>query len=1327
MTDNLTNKINDLRKLSEERRNSTNLLGLPTIDPKNEPPKTLASLKTTRSFTPNRRTPQTTGMLERPPSRMEITTLEQELEERVRLVLDMSSYTKKSDAEFSDGYSFEPHRESMMVVRERMLAEFGVDSNSLHQEPWLDSFIKCECLKLMCDDVSSRFADMLAVHSVELGSVLRKLRLTYKQSFEQMHSSWKTLRTSFLDHSHDLTLSREVIKKLQSDLENKENEMNRKFDSEINRLNAEFNAEKARDQEKLHQTEFKMDQMSDTLKYLNGIFRTMQSDGATIKTADLQAKCYRLEKENFALQEQNASLETVNAALAKAELRVKQLEKENRQYSDEVRGLKNQLERREEVIKGLMEKETLRNAEIEKLQKMSKLKDDELVAVDLKDSSTSVLCIKCKKSLDDLSNIRSAVLGDTSAAGKVAKMQCEAFRILLPNLKGRQPNRQSKWLRSCMRSILISKMKEDVHLQFIKGQSTRFPAFVYSWFVRKTEGRSSGAQLAKLLAAADEDRWGLYYGVRALSRDDPESLVFWSLLDETYGEDGIQFLLYCLSVLLSIGGAGLWKQFGSAMEYGSNINVKPAEDRSVADNIWVDIFTAKEAVKLILVRALASHISDAMDAIDALKVRPSDADLDIMYELMREEKKKSEDDTGAIEGDPSAAGTAAEPASAEMIVRDAAFEASNRNSSLTSSAEPTHINLFMWLRLMLQQIHADQIQRSAAVRLMFETASVGALTPQVPTGGPAGASGAGEGGNGLGASGTHVEYPQFQSICTTLFPHVPITETAVLYANCYDVGQRRVNADTFVKVADRQGLFAHALKLPLLPLLKSPPGATAKSTASASVQNFTLTEEGGNNQESAPDKSETSVGFSLRTEQAVRSKLATMVHRKLAAVTPSINNMLQALPERWHAVIDDAMEAVKVTLADSHQKLKQQVNEQISHSYAHTPGYDRVTLDEVQSKRSYVDGLQPFIAYRRLLLLSSLIKTICDNPLLPSELFSASDLDNNALNIDHAMFRADKLLTSIEQAFLLAPAGATGKGNTFMGLMDKYHSFETVRTRLVARRLQHVFRKFLSRDMVVPRTVRLCMSPGYLGSASFATAAIEAPVSKYATRSASSVAASAALGSVKNATTGVGKGSGVFTYEKLYLRNREVYHEPWWGQALVAEVFRYKITYDAKAASLGLNPLPLAQAVTASQYYLWGTMELAETVVHDIFLCVRAYRLGVPRLRLFAAFLGDGRDLDEPVAEMLSTPHALSVYFTLLTEIHRELHREQAENLRNQHSRAARAKELGELSGLVESPEVTEQPAAAPAPSFHAGKSLFALCDRPPYHVPYIAFGGFYR
>lgn len=46
-----------------------------------------------------------------------------------------------------------------------------------------------------------------------------------------------------------------------------------------------------------------------------------------------------------------------------------------------------------------------------------------------------------------------------------------------------------------------------------------------------------------------------------------------------------------------------------------------------------------------------------------------------------------------------------------------------------TSTEATHINLFIFLRILQQQLHADKIHRAAAIRLMFETASVGALTP----------------------------------------------------------------------------------------------------------------------------------------------------------------------------------------------------------------------------------------------------------------------------------------------------------------------------------------------------------------------------------------------------------------------------------------------------------------------------------------------------------------------------------------------------------------------------------------------------------------------
>lgn len=58
-----------------------------------------------------------------------------------------------------------------------------------------------------------------------------------------------------------------------------------------------------------------MDQMSDTLKYLNGIFRTMQVDGPALKTADLQTQNARLEKENRELRAQNSEFENMKSQL----------------------------------------------------------------------------------------------------------------------------------------------------------------------------------------------------------------------------------------------------------------------------------------------------------------------------------------------------------------------------------------------------------------------------------------------------------------------------------------------------------------------------------------------------------------------------------------------------------------------------------------------------------------------------------------------------------------------------------------------------------------------------------------------------------------------------------------------------------------------------------------------------------------------------------------------------------------------------------------------------------------------------------------------------
>jgi hypothetical protein len=339
-------------------------------------------------------------------------------------------------------------------------------------------------------------------------------------------------------------------------------------------------------------------------------------------------------------------------------------------------------------------------------------------------------------------------------------------------------------------------MREDMTLFSIKGEITPFPSFTYSWFSRAVIG-ISGSQLTKLLFLADEDRWGLYYGIKMLTREnDPEALVFWALLDETFNEDGSQFIIHCISIVLSVGGSKLQNQFGAALTQGANINVKPKDEDRIPSNIWLDIKVAKEAVKIILVRALASHIAEAMDAIDALKVRPERKELEAL-------SYDDEDDLSQCVDD---------------AVREISIESKGEKSdkSISKRADtPTHINFFMWLRLMLQQMHADQIHRSAAMRLMFETASVGALTPQIQPNGEV----SGNNIKGSSGPGSHVEYPQFQSICQTLFPQLNISDIATLFACCHDNGRQKVTSEVFIRHASRKGYFSQAMKLTQLPLL----------------------------------------------------------------------------------------------------------------------------------------------------------------------------------------------------------------------------------------------------------------------------------------------------------------------------------------------------------------------------------------------------------------------------------------------------------------------------------------------------------------------------
>jgi hypothetical protein len=766
-------------------------------------------------------------------------------------------------------------------------------------------------------------------------------------------------------------------------------------------------------------------------------------------------------------------------------------------------------------------------------------------------------------------------------------------------------------------------MKEDLSLHYLKCDTMTFPAYVYAWFKRTTDG-ITGTALTKLLVLCDEDRWGLYYGVKALHKEDSECSLFWSLLDETFGQDGLRFVLYCLSVILSIGGKNLWRQFGSSITHGASINSKVDDDAKVNANIWIDIQTAKEGVQMILVKALAPHLSDALDSIDALKVKPDDL-------LPPEALLGSHDDDQ----------------------HDRALHKTAANTTVRIvSDEPTHINLFTWLRIMLQQFHADQIHRNAAVRLMFETASVGAMTstqgdPHSPT--ARGAGGAGM----VNGNVTHVEYPQFQSICNTLFPYMSITEICSLYARCHHAGKRRVTAEIFQYEADILGLFAQALKLPTLPLLKQlnlreeidalEGNPVSTSNNNSNNNNNPVPAPVGESKESSNNGSDSKPidFYTKKTLFTIRSKLATVVHRRFAGLLPGIRYMMKYVPERWKIVLQDAIDNTSNSLNDTFQKLKElnkifnpppapttTTTTTTSRNNQTAPTTESIQLEKVL----FLDGVQPYLHYRRLLSLVLLIQSNLENPLLPTELFTAVVIRNNEETIEKSVLRLERIVENLESV-VFSPSDMEIV-NIPKRIINKYESFENARQVLIVRRIQAIFRRFMSKEVPIPRPVRQVMAAGYLTN----TIHQEHLLNN-----------SAAAGVVSNAVTASNK---FFT---LPLKFREVYQEPWWAQANIANIYLYKISYDMKAAQLGKEPITLPQAISSYFYGIWGSTDVAERSIQDLFVAIKAYRFNLPRLRLFACFIGDGRDLEENLIEILNSTEAMSIYFSLIFAIHRQL------------------------------------------------------------------------
>ena len=145
---------------------------------------------------------------EHPVTRAEIMMLENELKERIRAVMFQNEVQMQA---LESGNLYQPHKDKVVLLKNKLLNELKADEKKYADEPWLDKMVKCECLNEICDHVASRLVDMLSVSSSEMGGVLRTLRSTYKQSAEEMRSSWKELHSKYSEIEIELAANTEQL------------------------------------------------------------------------------------------------------------------------------------------------------------------------------------------------------------------------------------------------------------------------------------------------------------------------------------------------------------------------------------------------------------------------------------------------------------------------------------------------------------------------------------------------------------------------------------------------------------------------------------------------------------------------------------------------------------------------------------------------------------------------------------------------------------------------------------------------------------------------------------------------------------------------------------------------------------------------------------------------------------------------------------------------------------------------------------------------------------------------------------------------------------
>ena len=319
------------------------------------------------------------------------------------------------------------------------------------------------------------------------------------------------------------------------------------------------------------------------------------------------------------------------------------------------------------------------------------------------------------------------IAGHIVATSKLChRLPCHNFRSLLPPLTNEPTLRDHAWLQSVTRGVLFAALQnysdlDNDYCQLSNNSALRFPEFTYCWF--EQEGSKS----------SDADRWSFYHELKKSKDSNPESWLFFTLLDDLQGTDFLLFAVQALNAIRNLMDKSWHHQFGNIISTCGEATELEEETK--------DIFIPVEVSKEIAFQIFYSDKIKSSNLVDEISTQADELVVDI--------------DNSVLWGE-------------QVLPSELDVEPSPTTKSL---------DLFDFLKIVMITYLSHKKKQVTLIRLMFDTASKGVLTDFYD---------AQDSSIDDNTSTSLVSVPQLHQILKTVWKSTTIQETTRIYREAYD-------------------------------------------------------------------------------------------------------------------------------------------------------------------------------------------------------------------------------------------------------------------------------------------------------------------------------------------------------------------------------------------------------------------------------------------------------------------------------------------------------------------------------------------------------------